>query len=66
MSSPGLTVVRTEQSVEIVADLDRRRLEMLTLELRRLTRRYGLELRMARGTRGNERRAEASAPALPR
>jgi hypothetical protein len=66
MSSPGLTVVRTEQSVEIVADLDRRRLEMLTLELRRLTRRYGLELRVERGRTGNERRADASAPASPR
>jgi hypothetical protein len=49
VSSGGVTVVRTEQSVEIVADLDRRRLEMLTLELRRFARRHGLELRVERG-----------------
>jgi hypothetical protein len=66
MSSGGVTVVRTEQSVEIVADLDRRRLEMLTLELRRFARRHGLELRVEHGPRGNERRADASAPDSPR
>ena len=58
MSSPGLTVVRTEHSIKIVADLDRRRLEMLKLELRRFARRYGLEL-LDRVETGDERRAEA-------
>ena len=51
----GLDVVRRQDSVEIVADLERRRLEALVLELRSFARRYGLELRLDHGGAGSGR-----------
>lgn len=41
-------VVYAGRSVEVVAPLDRRRAEALTLELRALARRYGLQLQTTR------------------
>lgn len=41
-----LSVVQTAHSLEVVADLDRRRAEALALELRALARRYGLGVRV--------------------
>ena len=58
-ASGGLDVVRRQHSVEIVADLEKRRLEALMLELRSFARRYGLELTLDRGRTDSERRWEA-------
>ena len=57
-ASGGLDVVRRQDSVEIVADLEKRRLEALMLELRGFARRYGLELTLDRVRTGSERRGE--------
>ena len=65
-ASGGLDVVQTEHSVEIVADLERRRLEALVLELRSFARRYGLELRLDQGGPGNGRPAGAGDTASAR
>ena len=62
----GLDVVRRQDSVEIVADLERRRLEALVLELRSFARRYGLELRLDHGGTEKARPAEAGDTASPR
>lgn len=65
-ASGGLDVVQTEHSVEIVADLERRRLEALVLELRGFARRYGLELRLDHRGTGKARPAEAGDTASAR
>ena len=65
-ASGGLDVVRRQDSVEIVADLERRQLEALVLELRGFARRYGLELRLDQGGTGNGRPAGAGDTASAR
>jgi len=44
---PDLRVIQTDDSVQVIGHLDRRRAEALALEVRAIARRYGLEVRHA-------------------
>ena len=65
-ASGGLAVVRKQHSVEIVAHLERRRLEALVLELRGFARRYALELHLDHGGTAKAGPAEAGDTASAR
>ena len=43
-----LRVIQTDDAVQVVGHLDRRRAEALALEVRAVARRYGLEVQSAR------------------
>jgi hypothetical protein len=47
-SEPDLRIVVSGDSLEVVGDLDRRRAEMLAVELRAAARRRGLDVRSVR------------------